>query len=302
MIVFSLVAVSPPLLKDPLMGALPNKPVHLGLSQTKKKPSSQESNPNSPNVTITPAEEEPKKLFIDSGNNSMTNSDHSGNSADNFSGSPLINFDSSIAAVPKERLSLAEFDPLIIAETAVTIRSSVSHDSLLFDPYRPQSGDNVVGSAHFLPASPTPTPSQNVGGVHCPSLKPSLSTSPRSSQSSPRGSLTLEPVATPPSIVRPRPRGRSDPPDPLHFTTSAPSSRSQSPKLSRACPSSPTGSIKSQQYYPTWDNDARPPYRSDSTSDIDDDKDFPEFSPEGRGDDLLRRLILDFTTFIDQND
>ena len=193
----------------------------------------------------------------------MTGSDASGQSG-NFPGSPMINLDSPVTMVSKDKLQLAEFDPL------TQIRQSVSHDSLLFDPYhQPQSADSGVISTRLLPSSPTPTP--NIGGVQR-HMSQTMSTSPRSSQSSPRGSMSIDtpPLGMTSCIARPRPRGRSDPPEP-HFVTSAPSSRSQSPKLSRAekCPHSPTGSIKSQQYFPTWEDDPRPPYRSDSTGEFD---------------------------------
>ncbi len=282
-------AVSPPLLVKEQGSALPNKPFHLSLTQTKKKLSSGSNNPDSPtcNVTITPADDSPKKLCFDSGNNSMTNSDASGHSAQSelYSGSPMINLDSPIVPVSKDIFQLAEFDPLI--------RQSISHDSLLFDPYHPLSSrdSNSVSSTHLLPASPaaTTTPSQNIVQRQ-QSQQSVVSTSPRSNQSSPRESLST--ILLPTSTVRPRPRGRSDPNDPQN--TSAPSSRSQSPKTSRGCPNSPTGSIKSQQYYSTWDEDVRPSYRFDSTSDFGDlvDLDLPlNFNLD---DEAGPNLLLDF--------
>lgn len=276
--------VSPPLLVKEQGSALPNKPFHLGLSQAKKKSSNINSNPGSPtcNVTITPADEAPKKLSFDSGNNSMTNSDASGHSAHSelYSGSPMINLDSPIGALSKDVFQLAEFDPLII-------RQSISHDSLLFDSYHPQSSrDSTGSSARLLPASPAPcTPSQNIVQRQ-QSQQSAISTSPRSNQSSPRESLST--IALP----RPRPRGRSDPVDP-GYVASAPASRSQSPKPSRErCPDSPTGSIKSQQYYSTWDDDHRPSCRFDSTSDFGDlvDLDLVSFNLDDEGPNLL----LDF--------
>lgn len=278
---FSLCAVSPPLLVKEHGSALPNKPFHLSLSQAKKHSSG--SNPSSPtcNVTITPAEDGPKKLCFDSGNNSMTNSDASGHSvhSEMYYGSPMINLDSPIAPVPKDIFQLAEFDPLV--------RQSISHDSLLFDPYQPQSSrdSSASSSARLLPNSPAPpTPSQNI--VQRQQSHSAVSTSPHSNQSSPRESLSTI------AIPRPRPRGRSDPVDP-QYTASAPSSRSQSPKPSRPCPNSPTGSIKSQQYFSTWEDDVRPNYRFDSTSDLGDLVDLD--LPFNFHDEVPNNFLLDFT-------
>lgn len=244
----------PPILKDQGIGALPNKPIHLGLSQGKKKRSSQDSNPSSPNVTITPAEEGAKPFLqlFDSGNNSMTGSDASGHSAQSeaLPGSPMINLDSPIA-VPTGRKGSGTFNFVQVAEFDPLIRQSVSHDSLLFDPYHIQSSD----SPRLL--STSPTPAQTVVGVQ----RQQSQSSQKNSQGSPRDSLTADSGIG--SIARPRPRGLSAPMEPP-FQISAPSSRSHSPKLTHRCPNSPTGSIKSQQYFSTYDDDIRPAYQSDS--------------------------------------
>ena len=185
----------------------------------------------------------------------MTGSDASGHSAQSeaLPGSPMINLDSPVAVPTGSKCSgtfnfvqVAEFDPLV--------RQSVSHDSLLFDPYLVQSSD----SPRRLTTSPTPP--QTVGGVQRQQSQSSL----KSYQGSPRDSLTADSGIGPSgSIVRPRPRGSSAPMEPP-FPISAPGSRSHSPKLHHRCPNSPTGSIKSQQYFSTYDDDIRPAYQSDS--------------------------------------
>ena len=136
--------------------APPLKPSQLGLlnpKNVKKKAgmASQDCNsPGSPNVTVTPAEQNPLRQFpyqYDSGKDSMTCSDASGHS--NSSEKPMIELDSPIhfpiASGSKARLSgcidyiAAEFDPL---------RQSTSQDSLL----------DSTTQDRVLTTSPTLTP------------------------------------------------------------------------------------------------------------------------------------------------
>lgn len=246
----------PPIVRDQGVPCPSSKPIHLGLSQARKKRTSQDSNPTSPNVTVTPADDGSKPFLqlCDSGNNSMTGSDGSTHSAQGeaLPDSPMINLDS---PVPVTTESKGSFDFMQVAEFDPLSRQSISHDSLLFDQASTNDSPRVVPMA-------SPTPSQTAVTLHRQPSQSSL----RSNQGSPRDSIITDSANF--NIARPRPRVLSAPIDP-HFPVSAPSSRSQSPRLSRVekCPNSPTGSIKSQQYY-CHEDDYRPVYQADSNGSL----------------------------------
>ena len=234
---------------------LAKKPTHLGFLTTKVSPQDS-SSPGSPNVTITSAEypfltmtpaelahpEFSHNLLYDSGKDSMTGSDASGHSNSSETQPDMIKLNSPLQITlmtSGKNDYIAEFDP-------ITIRSSISHDSLLFESSQSPQAFHRGGSAECT--------TEAAGSGMRPT---SATTSPRaSSTSSSPGQSSVNAKASncpSPNIVRPRPRPSKD------FTAqtiSAPSSGPSSPRQSmrtdgfksfKRGTSSPTGSVQSMR-------------------------------------------------------
>lgn len=173
----------------------------------------------------------------DSGKESSI-SDVSGGS---FDVQNLIDFDNSVTIPAQTRSVIADLDPLSNIVTASLPTTSV--DSLFSD---------TVSSIKSGFSSSPENHSQ---------ISPRLSL--QGTSLSPRQSIAITdnflnrnsmPPATPsPIIVRPRPRSARGSLEPqIDATTSAPTSRPTTPKLARQSASSPTGSVQSLPYYPTY--------------------------------------------------
>lgn len=173
----------------------------------------------------------------DSGKESSI-SDVSGGS---FDVQNLIDFDNSMTIPAQTSSFLADLDPL--SSTVTTSVPTTSVDSLFSDTVSsiksgfsssPENHPQISPRQSFTGASLSPR--QSIGTVDVISNRISM------------------PAATPsPTIVRPRPHsGRGSLEPQIDVTTSAPTSRPTTPKLARQSASSPTGSVQSLPYYPTY--------------------------------------------------
>ena len=193
------------------------------------KRGSMDSSPMSPKVLLSTDSTHSQ----DSGKESSI-SDVSGGS---FDVQNLIDFDNSMTIPAQTRSILADLDPLSNAVTTSVPTTSV--DSLFSDTV-----SSIKSGFSSSPENHTQiSPRQSFTGA---------SLSPR--QSIDISNRTSMLVATPsPTIVRPRPHsGRGSLEPQIDVTTSAPTSRPTTPKLARQSASSPTGSVQSLPYYPTY--------------------------------------------------
>ena len=173
----------------------------------------------------------------DSGKESSI-SDVSGGS---FDVQNLIDFDNSVTIPAQTTSIIADLDPLSNIVTASLPTTSV--DSLFSDTVSsiksgfsssPENHSQISPRQSFTGTSLSPR--QSIGIVENFSNRNSI------------------PAAVPsPITVRPRPRSARGSLEPqIDATTSAPTSRPTTPKLARQSASSPTGSVQSLPYYPTY--------------------------------------------------